>query len=316
MIKLKIGNAPNWEQTRAGWNYVMQLLSTFSDESGIFFDSTLDQSFGYSATFNKENGIIPYREPWIGFIHSTIELWPFLKDQYLLLDDIILSEEFLESLSYCKGIFTLSEYLAKYIREKTNYRVNVESLKHPTEFNAPVFDVEKFLRQKKIVHAGVWLRRVCSFYLLEAPGYKKILLLNPRLLGYLGNELNYEEDLRIDFTSVEIVHRLPNEVYDQLLSESIVFLHVCDSGASNTVIECIARNTPLLVNYLEPLTEYLGKDYPFYYSSLEEAAKKLADTTLIKKTTDYLKHFAGRNELTGLQFINSFQHSEIIRRLG
>lgn len=316
MIKLKTGNAPDWEETRAGWNYVMQLLSAFSDESGIFFDSTLDQSFGYSALYNKEQGIIPYKEPWIGFIHSTIELWPFLKDQYLSLDEIILSEEFSESLSCCKGIFTLSEYLAKYIREKTSYRVKVESLKHPTEFTVPAFDFEKFLLQKKIVHAGVWLRRVSSFYLLQAPGYKKTLLLNPRLLGYLGSELNYEKELQIDFSSVEIVHRLPNEAYDQLLSESIMFLHVCDSSASNTVIECIARNTPLLVNRLEPLTEYLGKEYPFFYSSLKEAAEKLSDISLIEKTADYLKHFTGRNELTGLHFIHSFQNSEIVRRLG
>jgi hypothetical protein len=315
MIRLKMGNPVNWEETRAGWNYVVKLLSGFSDESGIFFDSTLDQSFGYNAAEKKENGLIPYKQPWIGFIHSTIELCSFLKDEYLLLDQIILSDEFSESFPYCKGIFTLSEYTAKYIREKTRYRVKVESLKHPTEFPAATFDFEKFLAAKKIVHAGVWLRRVSSFYLLQAPGYKKILLLNPRLLGYLGSELNYHEDLRIDFTSVEIIHRLPNDAYDQLLSASIVFLHLCDSGASNTVIECIARNTPLLVNRLEPVTEYLGKDYPFYYSSLEEAAEKLSDIELIKKTAAYLKNFSGRDELTGAHFINSFLNSEIVKSL-
>jgi len=315
MIRLKIGNPIVWEETRAGWNYVMDILSRFNDDTGILFDGTLDQSFGYAAYDKKRNGIIPYKEPWIGFIHSTIDVCPFLKDEYLLLDDIILSEDFAESLSQCKGIFALSEYLAKHIREKLNHSVKVESLKHPTEFTSVHFEFEKFLRERKIVHAGVWLRKVSSFFQLNAEGIRKILLLNPRLLGYLGSELNYDDDLRLNFKSVEIVHRLPNEEYDLLLSESIVFLHLCDSSASNTVIECIARGTPLLVNRLEPVTEYLGKDYPFYYRSLEEASEMLSDLALIRKTAEYLKEFPGKKELTGEHFINSFLNSEIIRSL-
>lgn len=315
MIRLKMGNPIVWEETRAGWNYVMNILAPFNDETGILFDGTLDQSFGYGWYNKKEKGIIPYKEPWIGFIHSTIDLCPFLKDEYLLLDEIILSEDFSESLKHCKGIFTLSEYLAKYIRKKLNDSVKVESLKHPTEFPPVHFEMEKFLSEKKIVQAGVWLRRISSFYQLDAPQYKKILLLNPRLLSYLGRELNYYGDLRIDFKSVEIVHRLPNNEYDHLLSETIMFLHLCDSSASNTVIECIARGTPLLVNRLEPVIEYLGKDYPFYYTTLEEASQKLSDIALIKKTADYLKQFPGRKEITAVHFIQAFMDSEIIRNL-
>jgi hypothetical protein len=315
MIRLKMGTPIAWEETRSGWNYVMKLLSPFNDESGILFDGTLDQSFGYGWYDKKEKGIIPYKEPWIGFIHSTIDLCPFLKDEYLLLDEIILSEHFSESLTHCKGIFTLSEYLAQYIRKKLIDRVKVESLKHPTELPSVHFEMEKFLAEKKIVQAGVWLRRISSFYQLDAPQYKKILLLNPRLLGYLGSELNYYSDLRIDFKSVEIVHHLPNDEYDRLLSESIMFLHLCDSSASNTVIECMARGTPLLVNPLEPVTEYLGKDYPFYYSTLKEASEKLSDIASIKKTADYLKQFPGSKEVTGEYFINSFLNSGIIKSL-
>lgn len=304
-----------WEETRAGWNYVMTILARFNDESGIRFDGTLDQSFGYGFAYNKENGVIPYKEPWIGFIHSTIALCPFLKDEYLLLDEIILSEDFSDSLEQCKGIFTLSEHLARYIRGKLNDSVKVESLKHPTAFPLDQFDFEKFLAGKKLVHAGVWLRKVSSFYLLEAPGYKKILLLNPRLLGYLGSELNCNEGLRIDFRSVEIIRHLPDNEYDQLLSEGIVFLHLCDSSASNTIIECMARGTPLLVNRLPAVEEYLGNDYPFYYTSLKEASEKLSDMTLIKKTTDYLKTFPGKEEITGEYFADAFLNSEIIRSL-
>jgi hypothetical protein len=61
--------------------------------------------------------------------------------------------------------------------------------------------------------------------------------------------------------------------------------------------------------------EYLGKDYPFYYTTLNEASEKLADIALIKKTADYLKQFPGRREVTGEYFINAFLNSGIIKNL-
>jgi hypothetical protein len=315
MIRLKMGKPIVWEETRAGWNYVMNLLSQFASEEGIRFDGTLDQTFGYGYRFNKSNDVIPYREPWIGFMHSSIGLCPFLKDEYLLLDDIILSEDFTDSLPFCKGIFALSENVANHIRQQLSGSINVENLKHPTEFPGSNFDYKKFLTAKKVVHAGVWLRRVSSFYQLRAAGYKKILLLNPRLLGYLGSELNYYLDLRIDVQSVNILHRLPNDDYDRLLSESVVFLHFCDCSASNTVVECIARGTPLLVNRLAPVEEYLGGDYPFYYTSMEEASEKLSDMPLIKRTAEYLDEFPGKKEVSAEYFVDSFLNSDIVKGL-
>ena len=77
----------------------------------------------------------------------------------------------------------------------------------------------------------------------------------------------------------------------------------------------MARGTPLLVNRLEPVTEYLGKDYPLYYTTLEEASQKLSDIALIKKTAEYLKQFPGRKEITAGHFMQAFMDSEIIRSL-
>jgi hypothetical protein len=37
------------------------------------------------------------------------------------------------------------------------------------------------------------------------------------------------------------------------------------------------------------VVEYLGKDYPFYYYSLDEAVEKLEDDNLVEKTSFYLK---------------------------
>jgi Polysaccharide pyruvyl transferase len=88
--------------------------------------------------------------------------------------------------------------------------------------------------------------------------------------------------------SVHVVQRLSNEEYDALLSDSIVFLHLADAAAVNTVVECIVRNTPLLVNRLPGLEEMLGKGYPGFYRDLVEAGAMAANVTQLATIHRYL----------------------------
>ena len=69
----------------------------------------------------------------------------------------------------------------------------------------------------------------------------------------------------------------------------ILFIFLIDASAVNTIIEAIVRNTPILVNRIDPVVEYLGFDYPFYYDTMEEATEKLNNINCIKKTYEYLK---------------------------
>jgi hypothetical protein len=314
MIKLKMNNQVRWEEHRSGWGYVLDILGNFADGSGILFDGLLDSTFGDAADENRKKGIIPYKEDWIGFMHSSITLCPFMKN-YATLGSILSRGEFVESLHTCKGIFTLSENLADHIRKELCDRVNVVALSHPTEFPELRFDFAKFLVHKQVVHIGNWLRKITSFLQLEAGPCEKVILLNPSTLRYLGDELNYYKTTRFNFKNIEIKQHLSNEEYDSLLSQCIVFIHLCDSSAANTIIECIARSTPVLVNYSSPVVEYLGEDYPFYYTCIAEAEAKIKDNELIYKAHHYLKHFEGRTRLTRKYFLHSFLHSSIIKGL-
>jgi len=105
---------------------------------------------------------------------------------------------------------------------------------------------------------------------------------------------------------------LANEEYDELLSKNIVFLKLYDASANNTVLECIMRDTPLLVNPLPAIREYLGDDYPFYYHSFEEAVEKANDFDLIEKTHNYLRTSSIKAKLSVDYFRESFMNSEII----
>lgn len=83
------------------------------------------------------------------------------------------------------------------------------------------------------------------------------------------------------YDGVEIMENINNSDYDSLLTENVVFINLVDASAANTVIECIVRNTPILVNKLPALVEYLGKDYPLFYDTLENATALLINKNII-----------------------------------
>ena len=102
--------------------------------------------------------------------------------------------------------------------------------------------------------------------------------------------------------------RLDNKTYDYMLSVNICFINLYDSSANNAVIECIARNTPLLINKHPAVVEYLGDNYPFYYENIEQASHMAEDFDLIKKTHEYLKSNEEIHEqITYERFINDLK---------
>ena len=70
---------------------------------------------------------------------------------------------------------------------------------------------------------------------------------------------------------------------------------------ANTVIECIVRCTPIIINPLDSVVEYLGNEYPLYYTNMVSAVKLIHDlldakTGLLLKTTLYLTKLNHRNK--------------------
>jgi glycosyltransferase involved in cell wall biosynthesis len=115
--------------------------------------------------------------------------------------------------------------------------------------------------------------------------------------------------------SVELLGRVSDDEYDALLEDSVFFLNLRDAPANTTVVECIVRNTPILINRLPGVVEYLGEDYPFYYSSMEEAEAKLQQPALIRQTSQYLSGSPMKSALTGESFVAALQNSAIYRSL-
>jgi len=110
--------------------------------------------------------------------------------------------------------------------------------------------------------------------------------------------------LKEQYESVTICEKLTNEEYDTLLSENIVFLNLVDCSAVNTVMECIVRNTVLVVNRLPALEEVLGANYPGFYNTLDEASAICESDERINRIYYYLSNL-DKSRFTLDAFMNS-----------
>jgi hypothetical protein len=172
-----------------------------------------------------------------------------------------------------------------------------------------------------VIQVGSWLRKLYSIHLLKAGLFQKVFL---RKEGSNIDHLLAEEKKYCEFSdqitediinSVISIDFQPDKEYDELLAENIVFLDLYDASANNTIVECMVRDTPILVNPLEAVVEYLGPDYPFYFNDLDEASRKLNDMDLVKKTHCYHLDHPLKKNLTPDYFRQSFVESPIYQSL-
>lgn len=309
---------------RSGWEYAMSCFK-FACNGVLILDNFVDRTFSWANDTLEAAGEIPYRKPWVGFVHHT-----FTEVCNHNMVEVFKNNNFIESLKECKHLFTLSKHLARQLREalvKAGFpEVGVSSLVHPTETPALRFSFHRFEcnKNRKVVHIGAWLRKPFAIYDLPIPFPNDMSLTKAALKGkdmeayFPPDDLMDEvpvgkpmtafapsavcrpcrsgdgsnkfiqgmlESLAEKVDSVQIIHSLSNEEYDRLLSENIVFINLIDCSAVNTVIECIVRNTPIFVNRLPALEEVLGHDYPGFYTDLLDAAKKMNMETVLKITT-------------------------------
>lgn len=295
-------------------------------DAGVLFDGFLDRTFSQEMNPRYQQDL-PLVRPWTGFFHNPHSLPKWFPDGPKI-ERMVASEKFQQSLPHCLGLFTLSEDLARFLRERAG--VAVSALVHPTEIPPARFDFASFLANddKKIISIGWWLRRTLSIQYLPldtTSPYRKVRLkLGDALLDNTRNGLsrlefvhewrNRKLDSRYRDNTVENSYLPPSE-YDSWLSSNIVFLDLVCASANNAVIECIARGTPLLVNPLPSVVEYLGEDYPFYFHSLEEAADKACQFDLVLKAHRHLMANPLREQLAPDSFLRGFRQSAVYQHI-
>jgi hypothetical protein len=120
------------------------------------------------------------------------------------------------------------------------------------------------------------------------------------LQGSISNNWNrhFYEDMSNKLKNVDYLDYQDNNEYDALLTQNVVFLHLVDASAVNTVIECIVRETPIVVNKHPAIVEMLGANYPLYFTSTtpqsicQEVEKILSSTYRIRKANLHMKRLS------------------------
>jgi glycosyltransferase involved in cell wall biosynthesis len=296
-MRLNLSQSQGFSNHRSGWSYCLDSLRAYHSDAGIFVCDFIERQFSWelSEYFGYGNrNKLPYTQPWVGFLHNPHNM-PEWFDYFNSPQAIFARPVFQKSLEKCRALVVLSDYLADWVRSQT--QVPVISVKHPTGHGQP-WSPHKFLKQdfRRVVQVGYWLRRLESIAELKVPtGYKKVWLPSNRKKA--AELIEYQElrsmraNLERDnvWATVEILDFISNEKFDNLYSDSVVFVDLYDSSANNAVVEAIARSTPIIVNRHPAVIEYLGVDYPLYFDHLDEIYDILRDTELIISAHEYLK---------------------------
>jgi Glycosyl transferase family 2 len=266
--KLRLERSFAWEHHREGWGRVEALVRRhLACPDGVLFVSAVEDQLFYRG---------PILEPWVGVVHQVPHHdLPGFPDVERLLQ----LKAWRASEPHCLGLWTLTDYVRRFLRDR-GIRVPVGVLPYPTSRDVPSFDWERFTARDRprLLHVGEFLRDYQAFFDLEVPGWQKQMLeptdWSIRARGIRAND------------SVQVIPAVGNEAYDQLLTESVVFLHLRDAPANTVIVECIARATPVCVNRVGGVAEYLGSGYPLYHDG--DAPRLLREPGRIRDAHAYL----------------------------
>ena len=329
---------------RSGWAYVLKGLRAFdarmhARRPALFLDSYVDRTFHWGRLPLALDGQLPRKSPWIGFVHHTFDEVHSSHNCAKLFEDPL----FLKSLESLRCLIALSSDLAAKLRQALRQvgasHVQVHALAHPTEIPEHGFSMQRFEKnpKRRVVQIGAWLRDPYAIYELPLTSWNnpmrltktalkgkdmhayfrpetKALVEGPDEAGCCrpgprdGNQYLAAVDrmLERNAESVEILEKLDDEAYDDLLACNVVFLRLVDAAAVNTALECVARNTPLLVNRLPALEELLGAGYPGFYDDLAHTAYLLGSRSKIYAMHGYLKNRVDKTKLLLDTFLTGF----------
>jgi hypothetical protein len=151
---------------------------------------------------------------------------------------------------------------------------------------------------KYIIQIGQQLRIFKTFLNLQFKTHNKLWTCNDiyTVLKNLNNELNIKLDnnneLNDYLKNYNVVYKkLDNKDYDELITKNIIFVHLYDASANNTLLEAIVYKVPIVINKHDAIIEYLGIDYPLYYNDISEIDDNFINDEKIISAYNYLYNF-------------------------
>ena len=278
---------------RSGWKNLIQnclsknIITQDINHQNIGLVDSMEDYFLYS-----NNPTIT--TPWIGIIHFTNDLPRFLDKQSIT----PMYNACKHSLHTCKAIIALSKYSENQIK-KIFPSISTYCIKHPIEKINKKFKLDAFLNNEKhsIIQLGLQYSKVSTIYTIKAPN-KKIWLPGLKNKNLCIDIVNIElsmigYDKNSGFNNVIIKYTTNYSEYDTLLLNNIIIIPLWNASANNSVLECIEMNIPAFVSRLPATVEYLGDNYPMFYSDIGEVEEIINNKLLLeekyKETYSYLR---------------------------
>lgn len=142
--RLNISEQVIFDHHRSGWSSALSCLKPLHNSKGVLFDGFLEDTFAWHQQQNVDQGVIPYRQPWVGVFHNPPGI-PEFAGLSASPGQILDSSFMRESLPYCQGLFVFCEEMKQWLSSRVNVPICI--LTHPTETPAKKFSYEAFLKQ-------------------------------------------------------------------------------------------------------------------------------------------------------------------------
>jgi hypothetical protein len=247
-----------------------------------------------------------FTTPWVGIVHNppNVPLW---FDHENSPQQLIRNEQFQLSLTNCKGLIVLSEYLKVELLKLGGWPCAIDVVYHPTEPSQFRWN-GLTTNRKKLVQVGYWLRKLSSIWEVEIPDDWSKYWINRAEYGFtcLEKEIYNEHKLVSIIQSTKKVNvlKLSNDDYDTFLQDAVIFLELYDSSCNNAIIEAIVRHIPIVVNRLPATEEYLGSDYCLFFDDINEVHDMLNNPMLMERAHQQLIHLEESGKYYGDYFFH------------
>lgn len=274
-----------------GWGYIIETL-----KSRLIFDKNAPVLDTWADSYHDENQLYLLKNnQWVGILHSLTS-----ESREFNLNRFFSSRVYNKCRDNCMLLLTTSEHSRKYCLSKTS--IPVKTLLHPKPDTGHYFDLDFYLTQPILRHSGFFGRNIEYFISFNSNIQKVIYCDRPNRSKIYLNSLKNNQN---------IIFRdgyLQAEDYINIFTRSIGFSFYDDCSASTAILEHIMTHTPVLVNRIPAIEEYLGKDYPMYIDDLPKNTDKLLiDRIFLQEVSDYLLVRSKKKELSVQYFIDFFK---------
>ena len=256
---------------RSGWDYVLQSIEHLYADEGVIFDDFVERTFLYN-------------DEWHNNSVYNLQLWGMIE-----------SPRWRASLPQLRMLVAMAPNLQEWLQMRYP-DIPVALIKHPTGRPSIYWTPERFQQNpdKLLLQVGWFCRNTAAIY--QVPADDNYWLRKAHLrqqvvwIGYTEQLCQkYFRSADSNRGRTRVIDPTDAAEYDTLLSRNIIFMEVITAAANNTVIECIARNTPIVLNRHPGPLYYLGEDYPLFYDDIDRVPALVTHETVLQ-AHEYLKN--------------------------